>query len=328
VGFLDSRFQGYGVGHAEWTTRLKRAGYGYKEAQDKDGRTVKANLYINGGLEAADAPTFKDRSNVAKNEALFDAIKREPVYRNAWSTEDERIQFLNEQAAAGVPLARVERASEDASLGHPELAIRHFGAYEKALRRMFGDHRSFVVQSGWLQTLAVNIPAYRGQLVPWFNYCAVDFLIDRVQGSWEVFEYGAGYSTLWWASHTRSVVAVEHDEEWTTQVQSMCSGTNATVVARPADSTFVDAIDDFPGRFDVVVVDGFDRPSCVRKALPRLKDDGVLILDNSDRPAYRASAEWVTSQGFKELRMKGPAPMTIKAETTSFFYRPDNCFDL
>jgi glycosyltransferase involved in cell wall biosynthesis len=26
VGFLDSRFKGYGVGHAEWTTRFKRAG--------------------------------------------------------------------------------------------------------------------------------------------------------------------------------------------------------------------------------------------------------------------------------------------------------------
>lgn len=101
VGYLDTRFKGYGVGHAEWTTRIKRAGYGYQEITLPDGRRAKANLYLDGGLVANDARSFRDNAQVRANRELFRAIKREPIHRNPWTTSEERDAFLAEQAAAG-----------------------------------------------------------------------------------------------------------------------------------------------------------------------------------------------------------------------------------
>ena len=107
VGYLDTRFKGYGVGHAEWTTRFKRARYGYKEIRLEDGRRAKANLYIDSGLRAEDAQSFRDNAQVKANRELFRQIKREPIYRNPWHTEAERASFMGEQLAAGLkPRAR------------------------------------------------------------------------------------------------------------------------------------------------------------------------------------------------------------------------------
>ena len=110
VGYFDTRFKGYGVGHAEWTTRMKRVGQGLAITIEPDGKDGNANLYIRGGLEADDAPTFKDKAEIAANQELFHRIKREPVFRFPWSTDDEQARFLDEQRAA------LEGAVVDANL--------------------------------------------------------------------------------------------------------------------------------------------------------------------------------------------------------------------
>jgi hypothetical protein len=38
--------------------------------------------------------------------------------------------------------------------------------------------------------------------------------------------------------------------------------------------------------FDVILVDGRSRPSCIMHSIPKLKKGGYLILDNSDRSYY------------------------------------------
>lgn len=103
LGFFDTRFQGYGVGHAEWTSRAKRLGYGSLPAPLPDGRMAGANLYITGGLVADDAPSFRDNEQVMQNRALLEIIRGEPSYRAPWATQEERAAFLAEIRTAGLP---------------------------------------------------------------------------------------------------------------------------------------------------------------------------------------------------------------------------------
>lgn len=100
VGYFDTRFRGYGVGHAEWTTRLKRAGYGTKRVTLDDGTVAKPNLYIVGGVSTDDWGSFRDNNTVAANRELFRRIKREPVYRDPWHDGGARDTFLREIAEA------------------------------------------------------------------------------------------------------------------------------------------------------------------------------------------------------------------------------------
>ncbi len=328
VGFFDTRFRGYGVGHAEWTTRMKRAKYGFKKAIDADGREVKANLYIVGGLEADDAPTFKDKANVARNEKLFDELKKEPIYRHPWSTEDERGRFLGEQRKAGIGSKRYQALTENEEDRAIGLNARHLRPYGKAFRRAFGEPSSFLRETGWLSSLALSIPTLNGEVVPWFNYSVVQLLQDRVQQHWDIFEFGAGYSTLWWSQHVNSVQAVEHDAGWAKLISDLCPPGKVGFEVRPADQTFARSIADIGGEYDVIVVDGYDRPACIRLSGGQLKEDGVMIVDNSNRSEYREAISEMKNAGFRELQISGPTPMTYKIETTSILYRDLNCFGI
>ena len=113
VGYFDTRFKGYGVGHAEWTTRIKRAGYGYEEVVLEDGTRARANLYICGDLVADDARSFRQKADVVANRELFRRIKKEPVFRHPWSTDAEKSDFLAEQEAGGIRLVSGTKARGD-----------------------------------------------------------------------------------------------------------------------------------------------------------------------------------------------------------------------
>lgn len=50
---------------------------------------------------------------------------------------------------------------------------------------------------------------------------------------------------------------------------------------------YVETIDQFePEYFDIVVVDGRARNSCIKRAIPHIKRGGYLIVDNSERKYY------------------------------------------
>jgi GT2 family glycosyltransferase len=102
VGFLDSRFTGWGHEHAEWTTRIKRAGYGYRVIELPDGRRPKAQLYLSGGLASDDAVSFRDPEQVRRNREVAAELSGGPLFRAPWRGTAERERFLAEQAAAGV----------------------------------------------------------------------------------------------------------------------------------------------------------------------------------------------------------------------------------
>jgi predicted O-methyltransferase YrrM len=49
---------------------------------------------------------------------------------------------------------------------------------------------------------------------------------------------------------------------------------------------YVAAVDDVPGEFDLIVVDGRAREACYARALDRLAPGGMIVFDNVDRQRY------------------------------------------
>ncbi len=113
VGFLDSRFRGWGHEHAEWTTRIKRAGHGFKAIELSDGRRAKAQLYLQGGLESERAASFRDEEQARRNRELALGMQGEPVFRRPWRGEEGRQAFLAEQAAAGIEAGELARRLDE-----------------------------------------------------------------------------------------------------------------------------------------------------------------------------------------------------------------------
>lgn len=173
--------------------------------------------------------------------------------------------------------------------------------------------------------------------VPWWTYRAIDdverWLAARPRPA-RVLEYGAGASTVWLARRSGEVVSVEHDPAFAEAMADLLVGVpNARVVVRPPTpaarpvvpsakagyagldfSSYVGAIDEVQGAFDLVVIDGRAREACLRAALPRLADDGIVVFDNTLRRRYRRAIEMAP---VVERRLRGLTPSLPYPEQTS-----------
>jgi hypothetical protein len=185
-----------------------------------------------------------------------------------------------------------------------------------------------------LPWLVANRLAGRDPDGPWFNTLALRFLNDTIQPHWKVFEFGSGRSTLWYARHAASVVALESTPHWHAKVNEMVSRyANATVELMPARG--------FPSRialepddtFDLIVVDGpdqdesgnhlpveLDRTGCVIAALAKVRPGGILLLDNSDRPQYRRID--ATLADWHQVRLSGFSTKPLTPLETTLYWRP------
>ena len=54
--------------------------------------------------------------------------------------------------------------------------------------------------------------------LPWFTFSAIEFLETWIKPHHEVFEYGCGGSTLFFAQRANSVASVEHNGIWARSV--------------------------------------------------------------------------------------------------------------
>ena len=153
--------------------------------------------------------------------------------------------------------------------------------------------------------------------VPWLSVPVIEFLESRVRPDDHVFEYGGGGSTLWLAERAGRVVTVEHDPGWFYWIDHevrrsgvtgcalfLCppSAEEPRTVPHSPPGTdygssvggnfeeYVTSIELFPAdSLDLVLIDGRSRPACVVHAASKLRPGGTLVLDDSDRPAYRAA---------------------------------------
>jgi hypothetical protein len=186
--------------------------------------------------------------------------------------------------------------------------------------------------------------------VPWLTFDALNRLAALEIDGRRVFEYGSGGSTLYWQARGAITVSVEHDPAWFAVVRSRLAATPAVdyrliepqpersvQTSDPSDpdaylSTdvrwreasfrpYVTAIEEFrDGTFDIVLVDGRARPSCIKHGAPKVAPGGALILDDSQRPYYLAGTRGYL-KGFVEERFLGPSPTVPTISATSIFRR-------
>jgi hypothetical protein len=186
---------------------------------------------------------------------------------------------------------------------------------------------------------------------PWLTFDAIEALEGWLKPGMRVFEYGSGGSTLYWLSRGAEVVSVEHDAAWYGIVkQKLPAGAKADyrlVEADPAATpapagdvadpaaylsqnpdfvgrtfrSYATQIDAFPdGHFDLVLVDGRARPSCVAHGARKVRPGGLLVLDNAERPHYLAKAGAALA-GFSRRAFPGVAPCNRVMHATDLFTR-------
>lgn len=211
----------------------------------------------------------------------------------------------------------------------------------------------YLQPNGWFN----DYPEDNEGVTPWMTFPAIAFLRDIVDSNTKVFEYGSGYSTLFFNNIVAQCVSVEHNKEWRDRVLESVPHADINlieenaVVPEHALTTVQNFIDTFPqvrtedrehdirhglindefaayastisnypkGQFDIIVLDGMARSLSGVFAVEHARDDTIIVLDNSDRWHYNHLQEYLIDQGYKRIDFWGPGWNNYHAWCTSIF---------
>lgn len=189
--------------------------------------------------------------------------------------------------------------------------------------RLRSHSQSFFNSTGLARSFRENRPVDKnGEPLPWLNYSLIRLLDERLNKSLRVFEYGSGFSTLYFAARTESVTSVEHVPEWVQELQPYLPD-NATLTSVSPGPKYIQAPSGQP-LFDLILVDGLDRVACVEASINALSPGGVIILDDTHRREYQILLAKLRDQGYKTLTFFGPKPTSIIEAQSTIIYRRDN----
>ena len=152
-------------------------------------------------------------------------------------------------------------------------------------------------------------------------------------------------STVFFATKVQSLVSIEHNEEWFSKIQEKLKvkglkNVDYRLIKKqkldselpiPNEISSVPGIDEFGYRsdyinyftalndyedeyFDFIIVDGRARPECLFASMSKLKQNGLMILDNSERERYKIC--------FKELSHWESINTTNGLTDTTFWVKP------
>ncbi|MBY6800475.1 hypothetical protein EXM98_14130 [Clostridium botulinum] len=192
------------------------------------------------------------------------------------------------------------------------------------------DRSSDLYKDGWIRSLVECSPVdFKGNALPWLPYSVINLLQERLKEEMIVFEYGSGNSTLWLSKNVSQVYSVEHDLEWFNKVRNMINdNVNYKHIPLEYGGGYSKYILKYTNKFDIVIIDGRDRVNCCKNCINALKDDGIIIWDDTLRDEYNEGYNYLKANGFKELKIKDIGPNRITENQTTIFYRNKNCFGI
>jgi len=179
-------------------------------------------------------------------------------------------------------------------------------------------HLSFLTNKlrteyGFLESSKKNIPVNdKNEIMPMYTYPCYEWLNSIDWNDSKVFEYGTGYSTIWWQNKNVDYHAVEDNKQWHDMIED-----KTNIEYKPGHHKYIESIYKYDFKFDVIVIDGVVRFDCIKPALEKIKDDGIIIVDNTDW--HRNSKEELDKSDLIPIHFHGFKPLHVDSETTSCY---------
>lgn len=156
---------------------------------------------------------------------------------------------------------------------------------------------------------------------PWLSPAAVLFFKEWLKNDMVGAEFGSGISTIFFAKRSKKVVSIEHYQPWYDKVVALFHSEGLEnieykfIAPNKTDESFVKTLHTFEkydffklendirwgyqsyftallsyedDYFDYILVDGRARPECLVHAIDKLKSNGLMVLDNSERGRYES----------------------------------------
>lgn len=179
--------------------------------------------------------------------------------------------------------------------------------------------------------------------IPWITFESKEYIDSKITNNFKIFEWGSGGSTIYFSKTAKKVFSVEHDKHWHEDVKKYAIKRNINnleyTLILPEElncnlnknrlstdlkflnnsfNNYCDEINRFPDKyFDIIFIDGRARNGCIKNSINKIKDDGFIILDNSERKEYEEGKLLLSN--FKKTSFFGPGPFGLSFTETSIF---------
>ena len=171
---------------------------------------------------------------------------------------------------------------------------------------------------GFLESSRSDVPVNnKNQIMPMYTYPCYEWLDSIDWTGSKVFEFGTGYSTVWWQNKKVDYYGVEDDGEWYQRIIKLINGKQLKVKYEIDLKKYMKTIYDYDFKFDVIVIDGQVRFDCIKPALEKIKDNGMIIFDNSDW--HKSCKEELDKTDLIPIHFHGFKPIHVDSETSSCY---------
>jgi len=188
----------------------------------------------------------------------------------------------------------------------------------------------YLDEIGWINSFTSQSAVDKdNNPLPWITYSCIQFIKERLTKEISMYEFGSGNSTSFFSKYVNHLTSVEHDKEWYEKVKkNISSNVKLSFLELHYGGEYSQSALKSQEKYNLIFVDGRDRVNCSVNSFGALSDDGILILDDSDRSQYAPALEFYNKNGFKRLDFWGVQPITFYNKRTSVFYRDVNCFNI
>lgn len=205
-----------------------------------------------------------------------------------------------------------QQAAAEAALN--VIALPRERMFEQSVAHIVGD------LYGFRDSARLSRPVdAQGNALPLYTYPAIQYLDGLDWRGADVFEFGSGNSTLWWAARARSVTSVENNPGWYADLSARLPDSARLILetTRPLGR----AMPQDGQTYQVIVVDcGDNRYAAAESAVPRLAENGLIVLDNAEW--YPRTAALLRDAGLIEIDFAGFKPCEFHTSITSLFLKP------
>jgi len=202
-----------------------------------------------------------------------------------------------------------------------------FSPYNAFIKLIQLRWRGMLYEEGWFESACLYKSIDRNKNpIPWWSYSFNDFFIPKLHKNLEIFEYGSGNSTIFLSKRVKNIISIEHNQEYYEYVKKQIDS-NVYLKYIPLDKyngEYSKVVLKENKLFDVIIIDGRDRVNCLKNSIHKLKQNGVLILDDSQRNNYQEAKTFMENQGFKYIDFTGVSAGTYKKKATTIFYKDNN----
>ena len=181
-------------------------------------------------------------------------------------------------------------------------------------------------KTSWVNSLMSGLSLdENNQEIPWMTYKAIQFIKNFVNKELEIFEYGSGSSTLFFARNCKNVTSIETNKMWKNIVEGRLKDSNLEnsrihlMEDGLENENYENFLKDSDKKYDIIILDAFKRYRCSFNILNALKKDGIIILDDSERWNYQRIFDHYEKIGLHRLDFEGISPGQLRLKNSTIF---------